>query len=103
MVYVRETSRDVNFEVGDCAVMGDIGGGTTDAVPYRLAKTRLVELAPSTGITFGSTNLDQGFKTELMKDIERDFRPGFDLLYCLWLPITLSRPSYHSYYPVLSP
>ena len=31
------------------------------------------------GITCGSTNLDQGFKTQLMKDIERDIRPGFDL------------------------
>ncbi|KAK8111134.1 uncharacterized protein PG998_007591 [Apiospora kogelbergensis] len=79
MAYVRQTSRDVEFEVGDCVVMGDIGGGTTDAVPYRLGDTRLVELAPSTGITCGSTNLDQGFKTQLMKDIERDIRPGFDL------------------------
>ncbi|KAK8034300.1 actin-like ATPase domain-containing protein [Apiospora rasikravindrae] len=79
MAYVRETSRDVEFETGDCVLMGDIGGGTTDAVPYRLGGSRLVELAPSTGVSCGSTNLDQGFKNQLIKDVKRDIRPGLNL------------------------
>ncbi|KAK8046892.1 hypothetical protein PG996_014956 [Apiospora saccharicola] len=79
MAYVRETSRDVQFETGDCILMGDIGGGTSDTVPYCLGSSRLVELAPSTGITCGSTNLDQGFKTQLIKDIKRDIKPGVEL------------------------
>ncbi|KAK8038253.1 hypothetical protein PG994_015020 [Apiospora phragmitis] len=51
MAYVRKTSRDVEFETGNCVLIGDIGGGTTDTVPYRLESSRLVELAPST-VTF---------------------------------------------------
>lgn len=31
------------------------------------------------GITCGSTNLDQGFKTQLIKDVKRDIRPGLQL------------------------
>ncbi|KAK8136210.1 hypothetical protein PG984_004150 [Apiospora sp. TS-2023a] len=79
MAYVRETSRDVQFETGDCILMGDIGGGTTDTVPYSLGSSRLLELAPSAGITCGSTNLDQGFKTQLTKDVKRDIKPGVEL------------------------
>ncbi|KAK7966812.1 uncharacterized protein PG986_001089 [Apiospora aurea] len=79
MAYVRETSRDVEFETDDCVLMGDIGGGTTDTVPYRLGASRLFELAPSTGISCGSTNLDQGFKTQLTKDVKRSMRPGLKL------------------------
>ncbi|KAK7935846.1 hypothetical protein PG985_001341 [Apiospora marii] len=101
MAYVREKSRDVKFETGDCVLMGDIGGGTTvsetshdltyakrpleatneaqDTVPYSLGSTRLVELAPSAGITCGSTNLDQGFKTQLIKDVKHDIKSGLQL------------------------
>ena len=63
-----------NFQVGDCFVVCDAGGGTVDLISYRVVQTQPLQLAEcveGSGKLCGAVFLDQEFEA-LMKQVVGD-------------------------------